>query len=378
MTLNAPQARECAAPAPTCSFDPASRAAALCTAAEGLLTSLVNGVPIDARTLRAAMETAFGGSDADGLWSWKDAYDAGEVALILFLRRFGPAMRAKPAATRLAMLGKVAALLPTHTRRSQESQALQQFSTPVALGQVAAAAAAIGPADLVLEPSAGTGLLAIFAELAGASLVLNEIGDTRAELLTRLFPWAPATRLNAAQIHDHLDGGIRPNVVVMNPPFSAAAHVEGRVADAAYRHIASALARLAEGGRLVAITGASFSPENSAWADAFARLQERGRVVFTAAVDGSVYARHGTTTETRLTVIDRIPTETRSTFPASRGMAQDAATLLAWVEAHVPPRPALAPPALLVSPTPRFDASAASARPKTAARPLAPVASTLR
>ena len=35
----------------------------------------------------------------------------------------------------------------------------------------------------------------------------------------------------------------------MNPPFSAAAHVEGWVADAALRHIGSALARLAEGGR---------------------------------------------------------------------------------------------------------------------------------
>ena len=46
---------------------------------------------------------------------------------------------------------------------------------------VAAIAAAITPADVVLEPSAGTGLLAIHAERAGASLVLNEFADTRAE-----------------------------------------------------------------------------------------------------------------------------------------------------------------------------------------------------
>jgi len=43
----------------------------------------------------------------------------------------------------------------------------------------------------------------------------------------------------------------------MNPPFSALANVDRRMADAALRHISSALARLAEGGRLVAITGAS-------------------------------------------------------------------------------------------------------------------------
>ena len=93
----------------------------------------------------------------------------------------------------------------------------------------------------------------------------------------------------------------------MNPPFSALANVDRRMADAALRHIGSALARLAEGGRLVAITGASCAPDNPMWADAFVRLQERGRIVFSAAIDGSVYAKHGTTIDTRLTVIDRLP-----------------------------------------------------------------------
>ena len=128
----------------------------------------------------------------------------------------------------LAMLAKVAALLPSHTRRSEESQALQQFSTPIALGFAAATAAAITPVDLVLEPSAGTGLLAIFTELAGSRLVLNELAETRADLLGRLFPGVPVTRHDAAQIHDHLDLAVRPSVVLMNPPFSVAAHVEGR------------------------------------------------------------------------------------------------------------------------------------------------------
>ena len=44
------------------------------------------------------------------------------------------------------------------------------------------------PADLVLEPSAGTGMLAIFAELAKARLALNEIADTRAGLLEPSVP----------------------------------------------------------------------------------------------------------------------------------------------------------------------------------------------
>ena len=235
-------------------------------------------------------------------------------------------------------------MLPSHTRRSEESQALQQFSTPLALGLVASAAAAITPADLVLEPSAGTGLLAIFAELAGGHLVLNELAATRAGLLGQLFQNISVTRYDAAHIHDHLDAAVRPTVVLMNPPFSAAAHVEGRVADAALRHVGSALARLTEGGRLVAITGETLSPHNPAWRDGFIRLQERGRVVFTAGVDGRVYARHGTTTDTRLTVIDRVPADDPKAFPASIGMAPDSATLLDWVTRLVPPRPAVAAP----------------------------------
>jgi predicted RNA methylase len=290
--------------------------------------------------LRAAMESAFGGSDAEGDWDWKMAYDACEAATVLFLRKFGPAMQARagsPAAM-LAMLTKIAGLLPTHTRRSEESQALQQFSTPIALGLVARVAAAITPADLVLEPSAGTGLLAILAELAGGSLVLNELAETRAGLLNHLFSGVAITRFDAAQIDDYLDLGVTPSVVLMNPPFSALVHVDRQMAGAALRHISSAFARLPEGGRLVAITGASCAPDNPNWAEHFIRLQERGRVVFSAAIDGAVFARHGTTIDTRLTVIDRLPAADPTIFPASPGIAADVATLLGWVTTMVPPR----------------------------------------
>ena len=312
------------------------------------------------------MESAFGGSDADGAWDWKTAYDSCEAATVLFLRKFGPAMRARAAspAALLPMLAKIAGLLPTHTRRSEESQALQQFSTPIALGLAASAAAAITPADLVLEPSAGTGLLAILAELAGGSLVLNELAETRAGLLGHLFPGIAVTRFDAAHIHDHLDAGVTPSVVLMNPPFSAVAHVDRRMADAALRHISSALARLADGGRLVAITGASFAPDNPAWTDAFVRLQERGRIVFSAAIDGSVYAKHGTTIDTRLTVIDKRPAEDQGVFPASPGIAPDAATLLGWVTATIPPRLPLA--AAMAAPTPARPAVSRTVRPSVA------------
>ncbi len=329
------------------------RASAILHAARLLLPTLERGQVLDAGILRSAMEAAFGATDATGAWVWKDAYEACEAVQVLFLRRHGPAMRAcagTPAAL-VAMLAKLAALVPTHTRRSEESEALQQFSTPIGLGFVASVAAAITQGDLVLEPSAGTGLLAVFAALAGGSLALNEHAETRAELLTHLFPGVAATRYDAAQIHDHLDPAIAPSVVLMNPPFSVAAHVEGRVADAAFRHLASALARLVEGGRLVTLTGISLSPDNPSWRDAFVRHQARGRVVFSAGIERRVYARHGTAVETRLTVIDRVPADDPTAFPLSPGTASDVVTLLDWVTRLVPPRPALSTPPVAIQPT---------------------------
>ncbi|MFG1433016.1 strawberry notch family protein [Xanthobacter sp. V2C-8] len=326
-----------AAPAASLPLVPSS---GILAAAERLLPHLERGEQIDAAILRHAMESAFGVSDASGAWDWKAAYEACEVATVLFLRKYGKALfreAASPAA-RLSVLAKIAALLPTHTRRSEESQALQQFSTPLPLGLAALTAAAITPTDRVLEPSAGTGLLAILAATVGGSLIVNELADTRADLLTLLFPTIPVTRFDAAQIDDHLDLTTVPSVVLMNPPFSAMTHVTGRVQDAGFRHIASALNRLAPGGRLVAITGANVGPDMPDWRDAFVRLQARGRIEFSAAIAGAVYAKHGTSFPTRLTIIDKLPADDPTIFPASLGMVPDAATLLDWIGSYVPPR----------------------------------------
>lgn len=291
------------------------RAAAILHAARLLLPTLERGHALDAAILRAAMEAAFGTTDAAGAWVWMDAHEACEVAQVLFLRQHGPTMRARSGspAGMLAMLAKLAALAPTHTRRSEESTALQQFSTPIALGFAASFAAAITPSDLVLEPSAGTGLLAVFAALAGGALALNELAETRADLLGHLFAGVPVSRHDAAQIHDYLDPSIAPSVVLMNPPFSVAAHVEGQLADAAFRHVAAALARLVPGGR----------------------------VVFSAGIERRVYARHGTRVETRLTVIDRVPAEDPTACPPSPDIAPNTATLLESVTRLVLPRPVL-------------------------------------
>src|SRR3546814_8540990 len=114
--------------------------------------------------------------------------------------------------------------------------------------------------------------------MAGAALSLNGPAETRAVLLPRLFREAPVTRHNAEQIHDHLPVELRPTVVLMNPPFSASPGVVGRYRAATVKHLGAAHARLADGGRLVAITGNGFTPDNPAWRDSLLAWQERGRV----------------------------------------------------------------------------------------------------
>lgn len=305
---------------------PENIAACILDAAGRILVGLERGVQIETRLLRQAMEGAFGGSDAEGFWSWKDAYEACETAQVLFLRKYGRAMQEKAAspAALLSMISRIAGLLPTHTRRSEESQSLQQFSTPAPLAFVAAMAAEIAPADVVLEPSAGTGLLAVFAEMMGARLALNEIAETRVALLKRLFPDVLIFQHDAASINDRLADDISPSVVIMNPPFSVAMNVTGRTADADFHHVRSALSRLPEGGRLVAITGHNFPYE---------RLN--GAVRVSCVIDGRAYAKHGTTFETRLTVIDKAPDPgTSSIMPK----AENAAELLARLIECVPPR----------------------------------------
>jgi predicted RNA methylase len=311
------------------------------------------------------MERAFGASDASGTWVWKDAYEAVEAAQVLFLRQFGPSISraAKSPASMLALLEKIGSLLPTETRRSETSQALQQFSTPIELAYVAARAAGIRSGDVVLEPSAGTGMLAVHAEIAGAHLALNEWAGERHGLLKALFPKASVTRHDGAQIHDRLDVRIRPGVIMMNPPFSVSPLIAGRHPNATFEHIRSALARLETHGRLVAITGESFSPYGRTWRSTFEKLQATATLVATIPLRRGFFRRHGTDVESRLTVFDKAPAAKADWFPVPVGAVQSLQELLARVEELVPPRSWINAPVAI--PEPQSVSPAASQTPIT-------------
>ncbi|MFS0519966.1 strawberry notch-like NTP hydrolase domain-containing protein, partial [Nostoc sp. UIC 10607] len=299
--------------------------------AQELAKVLIDNRPLSTKTVQAQMNRYFLGTAASGAWQWKDAYEAVEVAQILYLRHLEIKILSQQPQVVVQQLEELTALCPTHTRRSEESVQLQQFSTPLPLAYLVAKSGFIQATDLVLEPSAGTGLLAQMAKLHSASLMLNELAPDRSKILRRLFPGTPLFSVNAEQINDYLVGKTQPSVVLMNPPFCASPKINSRNPDATKRHINSALQRLADGGRLVTITANWFSPNNPTWRETFVKWQDFARVLLSVGVSGKVYSKHGTTMETRITVIDKVPTDNHSDIPCI-SETLDLPELLALIE----------------------------------------------
>ena len=160
---------------------------------------------------------------------------------------------------------------------------------------------------------------------------------------TSCFRIAPVTRHDAAHIHDHLDLGIRPTVVLMNPPFSAAAHVEGRVADAA-------LAAHLVGARAPCRRRTPRRHHRRRPVSRQSRLARRLRAA-PGARPRRVLGRHR---RPRLCASrhhhrhqadrhrPRARRRSRSIFPSSPGIATDPAVLLDWITQLVPPRASVA------------------------------------
>ena len=269
-------------------------------AARAIAAQLAGDAPIIRRDLNAAMTQAYGGTDADGRWTQRDSFEVLEHALALHIA--GRPYRL----TQLADVSHATALmerLPTQTVRSEDQIALQQFSTPVDIAALAVLLANIGADDIVLEPSAGNGLLVAQAP-ACATLQLNEIDPRRRARLASIFAHAAITGADGAGLVAHHAALPRPSVVLMNPPFSRSL---GRGADdlAAARHLQAAIRRVAKGGRVVAIMPDWFAPS--------ARL----RAIYEAVLANCslrvslrlehCYRKHGTDIAVRLYVIDKAP-----------------------------------------------------------------------
>lgn len=304
----------------------ADAAANVLSAARALATHLARSRPLDRRLVAQVMTTAFGASDAEGAWVWRDAYDAIEAATVLQIRRLAPQVaRLEDAPAEIAaLLASVSALGLTQTRRSEEQVALNQFSTPPELAALVVLAAQVRPGDRVLEPSAGSGLLAVVAEACGGALVLNEIAVGRADLLDGLFPSAERTRHDSRHIHDLSRGAGGFDVVVTNPPFS-------NLAD----HLLASAKALADHGRLAAIVPATALANDAL----LRRLGGDGAIISRIALPTGAFAKHGTSVETGLLVVDRSAELAEIPAVLSADDLIGAARLVAALPARVGARP---------------------------------------
>lgn len=184
---------------------------------------------------------ALRGSQANGDFTPKDAYDALELGINRnLLNHFNSApitVRTDEAGARqmIARIKRLLTLVPTQTKRTAETDEFQQFSTIPSLAYVANWVANVNASDVMLESSAGIGGLAVYAKQAGADVVLNELSERRAAILRKL-DLGPVFVENAEQIANLLPASIKPTVTVLNPPFSATAGRMSHMLSSALRH----------------------------------------------------------------------------------------------------------------------------------------------
>ena len=298
--------------------------------AQSLADKLDSDGEITSRFLTGEANRVFGGTQAEGLYSSKDAYDAVEVAFNIHLSKTEKAdwnnKDADWAKDKVQELASRILKLPTQSRRDEEMEEFQQFSTPPALSFVANWVANVKPTDVMMEPSAGTGDLAIWPQIAGAEIVLNELSERRRDLLANLFPQATLFKENAEQLDNVLPTDVVPTVIVMNPPFSASAgRVQGQRDTAiGARHIEQALRRLQDNGRLVAVVGNGMAADRPAFTKWWKDIEGKYNVRANVGISGKEYAKYGTTFDNQILIIDKTGATTK---PVLTGKVESVADL---------------------------------------------------
>ena len=267
---------------------------------------LEKGKGLPSKALYKICDDAFGGTQAEGTYDRKDAYDAMELAVNRYMldvmQEYNDGT-VENAQRGLVEAQRILSLLPTQNVRTQEQQDFQQFSTPPSIAYLTAWAAKISKGDSVLEPSAGIGGIATFAKAWGAEVTVNELSKRRLGLLQAM-GFDRTFNENAEQIDNVLPDEVQPSIVVMNPPFSSTAgRTKNNKTSNAERHINQALERLNEGGRLVAVVGRGMADAN--YSKYWNKVREQYTIRANIGIDGENYKKYGTTFDVQIVVIDK-------------------------------------------------------------------------
>ena len=204
-------------------------------------------------------------------------------------------------------------LQPTISMRSSNRIALQQYSTPLPMAFVADMFATGAKAPLffnVFEPTAGNGML-VFA-IPSSQVHVNEIDENRLDNL-RGQEFRQVTTQDATQ---PFAGDRKYNAIITNPPFGSteAKDYDGYSISGLAPQIAlNALDKMKDNGKAVIIIGGKqeFAPNGAIKNDKpfLAYLYNHYNVKGVIDMDGSLYAKQGTTFPTRMILIDGRRTE---------------------------------------------------------------------
>lgn len=301
--------------------------------ADSIVSKLNHQRDISTEELFRLADSAFGGTQAQGKYTPKDAFDALELGVNQYLHEVGnvgvqPTGNVAEAQETIDWIRKnVLSRLPTQqNRRTEEQDEFQQFSTPPDLAMAMTWAADVSKRDTVLEPSAGLGGLAIFADNAGAKVYVNEFSARRADLLKSLGFDGVFTE-NAEQLNNVLPDTIKPTVVIMNPPFSSTAgRKPGERATAnVFAHLDQALKRLEPGGRLVALIGKGKVYKDPKILEDWLK-KTAGQYAYRARIglSGEGYKKYGTTYSNQILIFDKVAPDNTAPVIADFADVRDA------------------------------------------------------
>ena len=264
--------------------------------ADYVTEKLKNGEKIISPELSKISAEVFGGTMADNAYSVKDMYDAMELGVnkyILSLKDVSP-----------EKMLNIMELLPAQTKRTEDMIKFQQFSTPPSIAFLANYAANVNANDIMLEPSAGIGGIAVFAKKDGAMVYANELDNRRLEILKNM-PFDGFFNENAEQLDNILGGKIEPTVIVMNPPFSSSSERNIQNTKIGAKHIEQALKILAPDGRLVAIVGHGMNDGAPAFRGWWKDIKSKYNVKANIGINGKNYSKYGTNFDIQMLVIDK-------------------------------------------------------------------------
>lgn len=233
-------------------------------------------------------------------------HDVLETAVNLYLfEKYAPSIN-ENIYERLSEIETLAQNLPTQSWRDNEQTIYQQFSTPPELAYAMTRFLRASKDSAALEPSAGTGSLANWLKITGCRVEVNEISPRRKQLL-EIQGYKPHGH-NAEFINDLLEPDVRPDFVVMNPPFSSnGGRTRRRDTKFGFRHVEAALLRLNAGGRLVCLLGADGCLKTDQGKSFWNRIGREYKVHCFLVVPQKTFYKHGTTFQTVVIVIDKFP-----------------------------------------------------------------------